>query len=116
MDKVQSLLNIKLMLGIDDVSKDSLLNLYINKAEVFIKNFCNDDFMFDIDGDGVVDTYIFPVELESTLEDLVVIWYNQRMGEGIESERLGDRSITYNLDLPINIKTQLYKYRKMGFV
>lgn len=113
MDKAQILSNIKLLLGITSTETNDLLNLLINRTEQNIKVFCNNDFMEDTDDDGVKDTYIFPTELESTLEDLVVYKYNRLGAEGLDREKLGSREVQFSNDIPKDIQLRLYPYRKM---
>ncbi len=106
MDKEAVLDNIKTLLGVNDTSKDKLFNLLISKAESDISVFCNNSFF-------VEDEYVFPKALESVLEDLVIYRYGRLGSEAYQSETLGGKSVTYNTDIPQDIKTRLYPYRLM---
>lgn len=105
-DKELLLGNIKLMLGIADNERDSLIYMLIGKAEKDIKMFCNRSFSEE-DGD------YFPEELESVVEDLVLYRLNRIGAEGVKSETLGSRSVTFTDGLPDDIKVRLYPYRRM---
>jgi hypothetical protein len=107
MNKEAILSNVFTLLGVSD---NVLLPLLVDKAEKDIKVFCNDKFK-DENGED-----IFPEELESALEDLVVYRYNRRGAEGFKSEGQGDKNTSYSDDIPVDIKNRLYRYRKMRVI
>jgi hypothetical protein len=117
-DKTGILEFVKLELGIDDDSEDILLNRYIDKVKSDINIECNDNFI-EVDDDGN-EIDVFPDELNSVVEDLVLLKYRLRGTENKVSEKIGDYSYTSILDitkgdLPKSIRKKLNKYRKVRF-
>ncbi|MFC4182991.1 phage head-tail connector protein [Saccharococcus thermophilus] len=97
-----SLENVKTLLGIFDTSQDSLLNLYLSRAEKFVKNYCNIDEI--------------PVELDEVIEDIAVYRYRMNGVENVKSESKGSLSETYRESLPDDILAQLNRYRRVKVV
>lgn len=95
--------NIKTLLGIDllDTSKDTLLNLLIDRATEFVKDYCNID---DTTG------------LETIIEELVILRYNKLSYEGKKGESLGSYSVTFEDDIPVDVKKRLNRYRKVRWI
>lgn len=117
-DKIGILEFIKLELGIEDNSEDVLLNRYIDKVKDDISIECNNDFI-DIDDEGN-EIDVFPDELNSVVEDLVLLKYRSRGMENKASEKIGDYSYTSIAevtkgDLPKSIVKKLNKYRTVRF-
>lgn len=96
-----SLENVKILLGITDNSQDDLLNLYISRAEQFVKTYCNIEEI--------------PAELDSVIEDIAVFRYRMNGVENIKSETKGSLSETYRDSLPDDILSQLSRYRRVIF-
>ena len=78
--------DIKTLLGIDDNSKDAILNIYIRRAVTLIKSYINNS-RFD-------DTYI-QENFKDAIIELVYNAYILKGRENIQSEAQGSRSITY---------------------
>lgn len=97
-----SLDNIKTLLSISDNTKDNLLNLYLTRAEKFVKNYCNIDEI--------------PVELDEVIEDIAVYRYRMNGVENVKAESKGSLSETYRESLPDDILTQLNRYRRVKVV
>lgn len=98
-NKVEILNNVKLLTGEDN---EPLLNLLINKAERTIKDFCNITEVTE--------------EMQDILEDLVCYRYNKIGREGISGEGMGSSSINFNDGIPKEIKTRLYRYRRLRVI
>ena len=96
-----SLENVKTLLGISDTSQDSLLNLYILRAEQFVKTYCNIEEI--------------PTELDHVIEDIAVFRYRMNGVENIKSETKGSLSETYRDSLPDDIIAVLNRYRRVIF-
>ncbi|MEC1725855.1 phage head-tail connector protein [Schinkia azotoformans] len=97
-----SLDNVKLILDINDTSKDSILNLYIGRSTNFIKNYCN---ITEI-----------PESLNGVIEDIAVFYYRNKGVENIQSEGKGSLSESYIKSLPADIVSELNNYRRMNFI
>jgi len=97
-----SLENVKTLLGIFDNDDDNLLNLYLSRAEKFVKNYCN------------LDT--IPAELDEVIEDIAVYRYRMNGVENVKSEQKGSLSETYRDSLPDDILAQLNRYRRVKIV
>jgi len=91
--------NIKLLLGITDASKDSLITLLISKSTQQVLSYCN---LLEL-----------PLTMESIVEELVIIRYNKLGSEGLQAESYSGISQTFLSDIPLDIKTQLNAYRKL---
>lgn len=79
--------DIKILLDIKDNSKDTILNIYIRKAMILIKNYLNNS-TFD-------DEYI-QNNFQDAIIDIVVNAYNTKGKENIKSITQGARSVTYS--------------------
>lgn len=97
-----SLDNIKTLLGISDNTQDNLLNLYLTRAEKFVKNYCNIDEI--------------PSSLDEVIEDIVVFRYRMNGVENMKSETKGSLSESYRESLPDDILTQLNRFRKVRVI
>jgi len=91
---------IKLLLGIDDVSKDSLLILLIEMAQDFVRNYIHDN---NIEG------------LDTAIIDIVVHRYNRLGTEGLSNENYSGVSFSYE-DISESVKQQLNKHRRIGVI
>lgn len=78
LDLMKDLLGISL----EDTSKDTILNHYLSKAQLAIKNYCN------------IDT--IPESLNSVVVDLAIFYYRNKDQEGIKQQTQGSRSQTYS--------------------
>lgn len=95
--------NIKLVLGITDNSKDSLIQYYINSYQNIILAYCN-----------ILE---LPVQLESVIERLIISKMSGNDGT-IKSETIGDYRVDYNTseeELTPYIKI-LNRFRRVKFV
>lgn len=86
---------IKLLIGIDssDISKDSILNHYLNKARNIILGYCNVE---------LLDSKYY-----ETIADYAVYLYKTKDLEGIESKTEGEKSVNIQIGIPENIKIAL---------
>ena len=85
----------KLLLGITDNTYDDILQFYLNKAELAIKNYsCLD---------------AIPNEYNNAVVDLAVYFYKNRDKTGITSMSQGARSQSLVDDIPKTIKAILPK-------
>ncbi|BDR72640.1 hypothetical protein K144316041_13480 [Clostridium tetani] len=78
--------DIKILLNINDNSKDSILNIYIRKASTLIQNYLNNP--------NFTTDYIL-VNFQDAITDMVVNAYNFKSNKNIKSKTQGARSITY---------------------
>lgn len=95
-DKVEVLANLKIL---TQEENEALLNLLITKAEKTIINFCNVTEVTE--------------EMQDVLEDLVCYRYNLIGREGLKSEGMGSSSISFTDGIPQEIKSKLYKFRRL---
>ena len=93
--------NVKVLLGINDSSKDELLTLLIEQAIEEVINYTHNDCM---------------AGLESTICRMVVYNYNRISTEGVNSENYSGVSFTYSADYPENIMRVLKAHRKVRFI
>lgn len=97
-----SLDNVKTLLDINDNSKDSILNLYLNRATNFVKDYCN--------------TNELNSSLDEIVEDIAIFLYRNKGVENVESETKGSLSENYRENLPPYIYLKLDSYRRMKFI
>ncbi|WP_425446670.1 phage head-tail connector protein [Dethiothermospora halolimnae] len=92
---MDNLILMKELLGIDteDTSKDSILNHFLNKARNIILTYCNVDELSS-DYDGVV-------------VDFAVYLYKNKNNTGVMKKIEGERSVTFEIGLPENIRLAL---------
>jgi hypothetical protein len=120
-DKTVLLKDVKLLLGKSDSDNDALFNLLINRTIEFLQGECNDTFDLVVENaDGATTTIemgAFPKPLEGVIEELVVARFKRMGYEGKSSESLGDYSVSLTAeDIPLNLKSRIYPYRKMRVV
>ena len=110
-DKQAILEFVKLELGIKDDMEDILLNRYIEKAYDDLVLYLNNDFT-DKDGNS-----LYPREMDSVIEDMVIYRYRNRGTEGKTHESIGNYSYTKasNNDIPPEIKKRITRFRKVRF-
>lgn len=96
--------NIKTLLDIDlqDTSKDAKLSLYITKATRSVLTYCN-----------ITE---LPTELESVVEDIVIIKYNRSGSEGLKSESVGPLTSNFDDIISGTIKVELDNYKKIKVI
>ena len=82
-----SLQDVRMLLGIEDNSRDDLLNLIIRNAETQLLSrlVVNDEPLL-----------VVPAELDYIVTELAVARYNRIGAEGAKSESVEGRSMTYN--------------------
>lgn len=82
----------KELLGIDlmDISKDNILNHYLNKSQIAIKSYCNID--------------LIPASLDAIVIDLAISYYRNKDSQGIVQQSQGSRSQTLIDGIPNSIK------------
>lgn len=90
---------IKVLLGITDNSKDTLLTLLIHQAEDEVINYTHN-----------AEAVPF---VESTIVQMVVFKFNRLRTEGLDSENYSGVSYSYSSDYPQSILRQLNAYRKL---
>ncbi|WP_282804271.1 phage head-tail connector protein [Clostridium tetani] len=78
--------DIKILLNINDNSKDSILNIYIRKATTLIQNYINNP--------NLAIDYI-QQNFQDAIIDIVINAYNFKDNKNIKSMTQGARSITY---------------------
>jgi hypothetical protein len=89
----------KILLGIEDTTKDNLLNLLLSKATTKFQNYCNRS---DI-----------PDNAQSCIVDYAVILYNRQGSEGLQSESYSGVNNTYETGIPQAIKDEWNAFRKV---
>lgn len=96
--------NLKILLNIseDDISKDNLLNIYLNEAEDTVRSYCN---INEID--------ILNNALTSAVLKLALFNYKNRGKENITQMSQGSRSITLKSSLPTEIEMLCKPYRRI---
>ncbi|WP_158735148.1 head-tail connector protein [Alteribacillus sp. YIM 98480] len=97
-----SLTNIKLIIGISDDSKDDLLNLYISRAESFVKQYCNIEELNEVQS--------------AIVEDMTVYLYRNNGIENISSESKGSLSETYRDLIPDHLIKALNSHKRMRYI
>jgi hypothetical protein len=90
---------IKILLGIDNNTKDVLLNIYLEKAQSKFKNYCN---RIDI-----------PAEAESCIVDYAIVLYNRRGSEGLQSESYSGVNQNFEVGIPNDVKIEWNTFRKV---
>jgi hypothetical protein len=83
----------KELLGIYDEFKDNILNHYLNKSQIAIKQYCNIDEI--------------PESLNDIIVDLAIFFYKNRNNEGLIQQTQGSRSQTLVDGIPESIKSCL---------
>lgn len=91
--------NIKLLLGIQDSSKDELLTLLVNA--------CIDEVIAYTHNEKCIG------ELDSTIQNMVVYNYNRLGTEGVTSEGYSGVTYNYSTDYPDSIMRVLKAHRKL---
>lgn len=92
---MDSLVLIKELLGMDaeDTSKDGILNHFVGKARNIVLAYCN--------------TSELPQQYDSTIIDFAVYLYKNRNETGVIKKVEGERSITFEIGIPENIRLAL---------
>ncbi len=90
--------SIKIILGINDSSKDELLTLLLEQAIDEVINYTHDN---------------CTAGLETTICRMVVYNYNRLGTEGVNSENFSGVSYSYSTDYPDNIMRVLKAHRKI---
>ncbi|AAO36100.1 hypothetical protein DP149_10225 [Clostridium tetani] len=99
--------DIKILLNINDNSKDSILNIYIRKATTLIQNYLN-NYNFKSD-------YI-QANFKDAIIDIVVSAYNFKDNKNIKSKTQGARSITYADNTAFTITDSVANLLPMPYV
>ena len=89
---------IKILLGINDSSKDELLTVLLDQAIEEAENYTHNNCL---------------TGLESTICRMVVYNYNRMSTEGVNSESYSGVSYSYSADYPENIMRVLKAHRKI---
>lgn len=91
----------KLKLGIDkaDTTQDELIQMYLDDARHYVLVSINDTTV--------------PVLLQNAIIDLAVVQFNRKGNEGIKSYSEGGISVSYEDDVPQELRKQILKYRKL---
>ena len=87
--------NVKVLLGIDDETKDELLNILLNECEVFALSYTQRDRTFG---------------MEWIIEQMVVFRYNRLGTEGLNSESYSGASYNYKDGYPDDIMKALDRF------
>lgn len=103
---MSSLDNVKTLLELEGATQDAILNVYLNRAENFVRSYCN-----------IPDEEVFlPATLDDLIEDIAILKYRLKGVEGIKSEGKGSLSESYIEGLPQDMINQLNKYRRVSFL
>lgn len=92
---------LKMMLGINDSSKDELLRLLLDFTVEEVVNYTHNT-RLDV--------------LENVILYVAVWKYNTMGTEGVDSENYSGVSFNYSTEYPDNIKKQLQAYRKIQVI
>jgi hypothetical protein len=92
-----SLILLKRLLSMEptDVSKDDILIHYLNKARSNIYGYCN--------------VATLPMEYDDVMVDYAVYLYKNRDSVGLINKQEGERSATYETEIPTSIRLALPK-------
>lgn len=93
--------SIKIILGINDSSKDELLTLLVEQAIDEVIKYTHDN---------------CTAGLETTICRMVVYNYNRLATEGVNSESFSGVSYNYSTDYPENIMRVLKAHRKIRVI
>lgn len=97
--------DLKTVLGISDVSKEALLNVYIRKGTTLITNYMNAPPV------PVTDPITLQVDVATAYADALIeyvtLCYRKRGNEGVKSFGQGGRSGTYEDGLQESVKALL---------
>ena len=93
---------IKLLLNINDESKDALLGELIENAEEFVTNYTNNASA--------------AASLTSAIIAMVIQDYNTMGAEGLNSESYSGVTFNYQAEYSEDIMKQLRRYRKIGVI
>lgn len=94
MDQILSLL--KVLLGITDLSQDTILNFYITKAKNAIKKYClltEDDYN--------------NVDLTNQIAELALYYFQNKKNLGLNNKSEGIKSFSFESGIPQSIKDNL---------
>jgi transposase len=94
-----SLERLKVKLGINDTTQDTLLNILLEDAEQTLLDLTNQETL--------------PAQLESTQEDIAILSYNKIGNEGESSRGEGGISRSFEKDLSEPILKKIRKYRRL---
>lgn len=92
---------LKELLGIDfmDISKNTILKFYLNKAKISIKKYC-----------VLTEEEYNVANLNNQTVELAMYYYNNKKQVGVKSYSEGKRSVTYSTNsIPYEIKDLLPK-------
>ena len=92
---------LKVRLNEEDADED-LLEQLLEDAEAEILDYCNRDVLLP--------------RMLGLQRELAIIYYNMRGSEGESSRSEGGVSVSYNTDIPENIKRRLNSYRRLKAV
>jgi len=93
---------IKLMLGLADTTKDSLIAMLAEDAIVEVTDYCN--------------MAVYDVKLDSTVAKMVIQNYNRVKVQGISSQSFSGVSESYVNGYTIDIMNVLNKNRRVRFL
>ena len=90
---------LKMLLGIDDASKDTRLSLLLEQAE--------DEAIAYTNNNNIADNLII---------QMAIYKYNRLGTEGLNSENYSGVSFNYMDDYPENLVKQLRRFKKLGVI
>ena len=93
---------LKIRLEIKDTTQDELFNMVLEDAETEILDYCNRDVLLP--------------RMLGLQRELAIVYYNRLGSEGESSRSEGGVSVSYNTDIPENIKKRLNSYRRLKAV
>lgn len=93
---------IKLMLGLADTTKDSLIAMLAEDAIVEVTDYCN--------------MAVYDVKLDSTVAKMVIQNYNRVKVQGISSQSFSGVSESYVNGYTIDVMNVLNKNRRVRFL
>lgn len=88
----------KILMGLNDSSKDELLRILLDRASEEVVNYTHN---YELD------------KLENVIIDIAIWRFNRLKSEGLDSENYSGVSFSYSADYPDSIKKQLQAYRRI---
>lgn len=90
-------LKIRLGISILDITKDDLLNMFLEDASNEILDYTNRDTIL--------------TKMEGLQRELAIIYFNKQGSEGESSRSEGGISVSYSTEIPESIKSRLKAFR-----
>lgn len=101
----------KLLIGTTSTSKDNYYLSMLPIVEDYIENYCNDNFLVQTSWGSTSYAKDYPEGIKLYIAKKLTSYEQE---SGIMSESIGDYSVTFGSEDPLN--NYLKPYRKVGFV